>query len=214
LRQRGTLQRWLFRAKPLTALPFTGGGVMKRLGGVVFAAGFVLVAGCSSIPAAQAPGSSQGPAVSRGCEHYNRHQYEVCYAYVVNDTLLARVPFYKFGRDPLLGPAALTRIESRFYGAARRFIISQTKGWPQHVDVSAPVIRIVGPVPVSANLATATIRTIETWLVRTEPGASGKAGRVLFAETNVHHTVKLRRTPTMLCLEGHCLHKWVVTLIR
>lgn len=188
--------------------------MMKRPAKAVFAAACLLAAGCSSTPVTQAPSSSPGPAVSHGCEHYNRHQYEVCYAYVVNDTLLARVPFYKVGRDPILGPIALTRLESRFYGAAQRFIISQTKGWPQHVDVSVPVIRIVGPVRVSANLATATIHTIETWLVRTEPAASGKRGRVLFAEANVHHTIKLKRTPTMLCLGGHCLHKWVVILIR
>jgi hypothetical protein len=82
------------------------------------------------------------------------------------------------------------------------------------VDVSVPRIRIVGPVTVSANLATATMHTIETWLVRAEASASGTPGPVLFAETNVHHTIMLDRTPTMLCLDRHCLHKWVVIRIR
>jgi len=143
----------------------------------------------------------------------SRHQYEVCYAYVVNDSLLARVPYYEVGRQPVLGPAALTRLKSRYYGAARRFIIDQTKSWPRHVDVSTPSIRIVGAVSVSANLATATMHVIETWLVRAEPHGS-KPGRVLFAETNARHTISLDRTPTILCLAGHCLHKWVVVRIR
>ena len=153
-------------------------------------------------------------SVSRGCAHFQRHQYEVCYAYVVNDTVLARVPYYEFGRDPALGPAALTRLDSRFYGPARWSIIRQARGWPRHVDVSAPQIRIIGRVSVSANLATATLHTVETWLVRAESGPGGKPGRVLFAEKDAHLTITLHRTPTMLCLGGHCLHKWVVVRIR
>jgi len=180
------------------------------------AAAFVFVSASASSHGAQAAGSRSGPpvAVSRGCAQFQRHEYEVCYAYVVNDTLLARVPYYKFGRGPVLGPPALTRLKSRFYGPAQQFIIGQTRGWPQHVDVSAPRIRIVGQVAVPANLATATMHTIETWLVRAEPGSSRKEGRVLLAETDVHHTITLDRTPTKLCLGGHCLHKWVVVRIR
>jgi len=149
-----------------------------------------------------------------GCEHLRRHQYEVCYAYLVNDSLLARVPYYESGREPAFRRIALTRLESRYYGAARRLIIRQARNWPRQVDVSVPDIRIIGAVKVSANLRTATIHTIETWLVRSEPRAHGRAGRVLFAETNDRHTISLERTPTMLCLLGHCLHKWVVVRIR
>jgi hypothetical protein len=69
-------------------------------------------------------------------------------------------------------------------------------------------------VSVSASLATATIHTIETWLVRAEPRVGGKSGRVLFAETNARHTISLDREPTILCAFGHCLHKWVVVRIR
>ena len=151
--------------------------------------------------------------VSRSCGQLAQDQFEVCYAYVVDDSLLARVPYYEVGRQPVLGWLALTRFESRYYGAARRLIIAQTKDWPRQVEVSAPSIEIVGPVRVSANLATATITTIETWLVRAEPTA-GKSGRVLLAETDARHTIRLDRTPTVLCLAGHCLHKWVVVQIR
>jgi len=174
----------------------------------------MVVAACSSSPVLSVPGSNTSLSVSRGCEHLSRHQYEVCYAYLVNDSLLARVPYYEVGRQPALGPLALTRLKSRYYGAAGRFIIGQTKGWPRQVDVSVPSIRIVGTVTVSANLATATINTIETWLVRAEPKAGSKFGRVLFAETNARHAISLERTPTILCAAGHCLHKWVVVQIR
>jgi hypothetical protein len=176
------------------------------------AVGCIWLSSCGSLgsPATQAKPVS----VSSGCAHFQRHQYEVCYAYLVNDTILARVPYYEFGRDPTLGPAALTRLESRFYGSARWSIIRQAREWPRHVDVSAPEIRIVGPVSVSANLATATLHTVETWLVRAESGLPGKPGRVLFTEKDARLTIPLHRTPTMLCLAGHCLHKWVVVLIR
>jgi len=176
------------------------------------AAACIWLSSCGSLGTAapEAPPVS----VSRGCAHFQRHQYEVCYAYVVNDTFLARVPYYESGRDPALGLPALTRLKSRFYDPARRSIIRQTSGWPRHVDVSAPQIRIVGRVAVSANLATATLHTVETWLVRAESGPGGKPGRVLFAEKDAHLTITLHRTPTMLCLADHCLHKWVVVRIR
>src|SRR6266566_4664909 len=118
---------------------------------------------------------------------------------------LLRLP----GERHLPRPPALTRLKSRFYGPARRSIIRQTKGWPRHVEVSAPRIRIIGRVAVSANLATATLHTVETWLVRTAAGAKGKPGKVLFTEKNKHLVITLHRTPTMLCVAGHCLHKWV-----
>lgn len=152
--------------------------------------------------------------VSRGCAHFSRHQYEVCYAYLINDSLLGRLPFYLAGHEPGLRQLALTRLESRFYGPARRMIIRQVRKWPRKVDVAVPVIRIVGPVRVSAHLRTATIHTIETWLVRAERRANGRPDRVLFAERDARHTILLERTPTMLCLLGHCLHKWVVVRIR
>jgi hypothetical protein len=174
----------------------------------------LIAAACTSGPVPSAPGPDTSALLSRGCEHFIRHQYEVCYAYLVNDSLLARVPYYEVGRQPTLGSLAVTRLKSRYYGPAQRLLIGQTRGWPSHVDVSVPSIRIVGPVSVAANLATATIHTIETWVVRAEPSAGSKVGRVLFAETGAHHTITLDRTPTILCLAGHCLHKWVVVQIR
>jgi hypothetical protein len=174
----------------------------------------MITAACSSGPVVPALGSDASSLASRGCAHFSRHQYEVCYAYLVNDSLLARVPYYQVGRQPVLGPPVLARLKSRYYGPARHFLIDQTKGWPRHVDVSVPSIRIAGSISVSANLATATIHTVETWLVRSEPRAGSNSGRVLFAETNARHTVSLQRTPTILCLVGDCLHKWVVVRIR
>jgi len=112
-----------------------------------------------------------------------------------------------------LQSAALTRLDSRYYGPARRFLIRQTRHLPRQVDFSVPIISIVGAVRVSAHLRTATIHTIETWLVRAEP-RGGRPGRVLLAERNAHRTIRLKRTPTMLCVLGHCLHKWAVTRIR
>jgi hypothetical protein len=105
--------------------------MMKRqapMAGLISAC--ILVSACVSSPGAPAPSRHSAPpvSVSHGCAHFARHQYEVCYAYVVNDTWLARMPYYKFGRDPVLGPPALTRLQSRFYGAARRFIIGQARG--------------------------------------------------------------------------------------
>jgi hypothetical protein len=185
----------------------------KLLPLAAMSAACLAVAACSAGSTLSAAGSDTSSLAARGCAHVSRHQYEVCYAYVVNDSLLARVPYYQAGRRAVLGPAALARLKSRYYGAAQRLVIDQTKSWPRSVDVSVPSIRIVGPVRVSANLATATIHTIETWLVRAEPHG-GKPGRVLFAETSAHHTISLDRTPTILCLAGHCLHKWVVVRIQ
>ena len=194
--------------------PVTARDLMTRLlGPVVVAVACMITAACASVPVPPKPGSDATPVVSRGCGHLARDQFEVCYAYVVDDSLLARVPYYEVGRQPLLGPLALARLESRYYGAARRLVIAQTRGWPRQVDVSVPSIEIVGPVRVSANRATATITTIETWLVRAKP-AAGSPGRVLLAETDARHTIWLNRTPTILCLAGHCLHKWVVVQIR
>src|SRR5258707_7927431 len=169
---------------------------MTRLLGLAMAAAMCTIAvACASVPVLPESGSSTPSVVSRGCEHVSRHQYEVCYAYIANDSLLARVPYYQVGRQPVLGPLALTRLESRYYGQARRFLIEQTKRWPRRVDVSVPAIRIVGRVTVSANLGTATITTVETWLVRAEPRAGSPSGRVLFAETDVRHMILPRRAP-------------------
>src|SRR6266480_4539038 len=160
----------------------------------IVGAASMIAAGCSSglVTPSHRPDTSS--LLSRGCEHFSRHQYEVCYAYLVNDSLLARVPYYEVGRQPVLGSPALARLKSRYYGPAQRLLIGQTKGWPSHVDVSPPRIQIIGPVSVSANLATATIHTIETWMVRAEPPAGSKAGRLLFAETDAHHTVRHARS--------------------
>lgn len=184
------------------------------LRGLVIGVVCLTAAACADGRVLPAPSRDSVSVVSRGCAHFSRHQYEVCYAYLINDSLLGRLPFYQAGREPGLRRPALTRLKSRYYGSARRLLIRQVRHWPRQVDAALPFIRIVGPVRVSAHLRTAIIHTIETWLVRAEPRAHGKPGRVLFVERNVRHTILLERTPTMLCAFGHCLHKWVVVRIR
>ena len=188
---------------------------MKRLALIALRVSFVLLAtGLLVLCALLASCSSQSSAtgsqteVSQDCAKFDRHQYEVCFAYVVNNTLLARVPFYKLGRNPDLGPAAKQRFESRYYGTAQRQIEAQAAAWPVKVEVKAPEISIVGGPHVTADLSSATISTVESWLVTT------RSGRVLFKERGVHYTITLRRVPTVLCVSGGgCLHKWVVANI-
>lgn len=124
----------------------------RLLRGLVIAVVCLIAVACTDSRVLPGPDRHSVSAVSRGCAHLHRHQYEVCYAYLVNDSLLARVPFYEAGREPALRRPALTRLKSRYYG--------------------------------------------------------------LFAERNAPHAVLLERAPTMLCLLGHCLHKWVVVRIR
>jgi hypothetical protein len=163
----------------------------------------------------QAPPSTLGPTgpsakdatrtAADSCLHISRHQYEVCVAYVANASYLARLPFYKFAYSPNadLARASRQRLESRYSGTARAQIERQTATWPApgELDVYLPSIRI-DAVRVAADLSTATLTTHETWLVRTQHGAT------LFSERNARHTITLARVP------GVVLHKWVVTAIR
>src|SRR5258708_14284670 len=119
---------------------------MTRLLGLAMAAAMCTLAwACASVPVLPESGSSAPWVVSRGCEHVSRHQYEVCYAYIANDSLLARVPYYQVGRQPVLGPLALTRLESRYYGQARRFLLEQPKRSPPRARVSGPPPPLAGP---------------------------------------------------------------------
>src|SRR5260221_9796230 len=119
---------------------------MTRLLGLAMAAAMCTIAvACASVPVLPESGSSTPSVVSRGCEHVSRHQYEVCYAYIANDSLLARVPYYQVGRQPVLGPLALTRLETRYYGQARRFLFAHTKRVAPPADVSVAPTPKVGP---------------------------------------------------------------------
>jgi len=181
-------------------------------------------AGCASAQRSGAPNAPKGTsappstvggsgpsaidaarASAKVCLHVDRHQYEVCTAYVANASYLARLPFYKFGRsaDADLARTFREHLESRYTGAARSLVERQTAGWPgpSQLDVFLPTIRI-DSVSVAANLSTARLTTHETWLVRTE------GGRTLFAERDVAHVITLARVPALV------LHKWVVTAIR
>jgi hypothetical protein len=144
-------------------------------------------------------------AAAKVCLHADRHQYEVCAAYVANASYLARLPYYKFGHsaDADLARTFRERLESRYTAAARSMIERQAAGWPgpSELDVFLPTIRI-DSVQVAADLSAARLTTHETWLVRTE------SGHVLFEERDAAHVISLARVP------GLVLHKWVVTAIR
>jgi len=162
------------------------------------------------------PVVNSSAAAQSACSQSAQHEYEVCFAYLFNDTLAARVPLYQDSRSLApgyynnvrescagynLGQAATCRLLSRYYGAASAFLENQAKTWPAQVEVSWPQISID---QVTSNLSTntATISDHETWLVKTE------AGQILFAETNQPHTITLSR------VQGILLHKWVVTSIN
>jgi hypothetical protein len=174
-----------------------------------------------SVAPAPPPSTAELPLVNSSasaqsvCAEVDQHQYEVCFAYLFNDTLLSRVPFYKSSRsqDPgfyeatregcvghTLGSAVTCRLWSRYYGSARTMLQQQTANWPKHVDVAPPHVTIDA---VESNLATnsATIQTHENWQVTANEN-------VLFAENNQPHTITLER------VSGLVLHKWVVTSIR
>ncbi len=172
-------------------------------------------AGTAHPPKATSPPSTvggNGPSAidaareaARVCLHADRHQYEVCTAYVANASYLARLPFYKLGHSSSsdLARTFRGRLESRYTGAARAQLERQTASWPgpSQLDVFLPSIRI-DSVTVAADLSTARLTTHETWLVRVE------GGRTLFAESNAAHVISLARVPSVV------LHKWVVTAIR
>lgn len=127
---------------------------------------------------------------------------EVCTAYVANATVAARYPYYQIRHaDTVVGRAAVSRLRSRYTGAAYQFLVRQTASWPADVRVRLPSIHI-DSLSVSADENTAVLHTHETWRVETD------SGRALFAENNKAHTITMRRVP------GVVLHKWVVTDIR
>jgi hypothetical protein len=176
-------------------------------------------ASAPAAPSATAEVSTQidsSTAAQAACARFSQHEYEVCFAYLVNDTLLARVPFYQGSRSQApgyyhailegcvgqtLGEAAKCRLWSRYYDPARAALEQQVAGWPGDVDVDFPRVSIVA-VQSDLGTNTAIIQTQETWRV------TAADGTVLFAENNQPHTITLRR------VQGLALHKWVVISIK
>jgi hypothetical protein len=144
-------------------------------------------------------------ATARSCLHIVHHELEVCSAYVGNASYLARVPFYKLSRSSNADVARVFRqhLEARYQDEARSQIEQQTADWPppSQLDVYLPTIQI-DSITVAANLSTATLRTHETWLVKTE------SGQTLLTERNQQHTITMEHVPSTV------LEKWVVTEIR
>lgn len=152
-----------------------------------------------------APLVSTGPERAKECLHVNQHVYEVCYAYVVNDSAGALWWYYKYAHspNPARALAARNRLESRYTGQARRLVEGRVAAkWPKksETEVALPRITIVSVVSDLVNNQ-AILVTSETWRV------TNKAGKIIYSETMRHH-IRVQR------VQGLILHKWVVTLIN
>lgn len=148
--------------------------------------------------------TTQGTNTAQACLHYTNHTYEVCYAYIVNSSLGALLPYYSYAHsgDPLLADAVAFHLNERYVGQANTVVTNRVAGWPAgSTDVGLPDIRVTS---VTSSLATntATLHTVESWKV------TGENGQVLFQESNVPHTITMHRVPSYI------LHKWVVTNIN
>jgi hypothetical protein len=154
---------------------------------------------------AAAAGAPPAAASTEACATLADRRLEICTAYVVNATLLARVPFYLASgvENQTLLRLARHRLESRYQGAARAAIEAQVAAWPAgDVDVQAPDVDI-DAVTVGPRGRRAVLRTHETWLVKKRDPATG-AATVVFQEVNRPHDVVMAR------VRGIVLHKWVV----
>jgi hypothetical protein len=152
---------------------------------------------------APAPASAGG-----ACASLSDRRLEVCTAYVVNATLLARVPFYLSSgvENTALLRLARFRFESRYEGSARAAIEAQVANWPVgDVDVATPKVSI-DSVAVGTRGLRAVLRTRETWLVKKRDPATG-ALTTVFQEVVTPHNVVMAR------VRGLLLHKWVVASI-
>ena len=139
------------------------------------------------------------------CLTFANHEYEVCTAYIFNASMADLVPYYMYANtdNGSLSRLMTYRLGSRYTGQADDGIIRRVSQWPKgNNDVDVPQIKVLS---VNASLATdtATLRTQETWLVRSEA-----TGSTVYREDNAYHTVMLERVPSYL------LHKWVVTDIE
>ena len=148
--------------------------------------------------------SSSATNTLKQCLKFQGHIYEVCTAYIVNSQLGALLPYYKYAHSGNIsaGKVVSDHLEKRYTGQARQIIVNRIRPWPiTEYNVATPAIRIIA---VTSDLVnnTATLTTEETWQVRSA------AGKVVFQENNVRHTIQMQRMPSYL------LHKWVVTSIQ
>jgi uncharacterized membrane protein YjdF len=153
-----------------------------------------------------APVSAQVPTTQTtdGCYAYTNHEYEVCFAYLVNSSLAVLAPFYTYANSPntTLNRYVTYRLGSRYYGTAYTTMASRVARWPVgNNHVAIPNIDIL---TVRSNLETntATIVTQESWLV------TDMYERTIYQEAGQRHVVQMARVPSYI------LHKWVVTDIR
>jgi hypothetical protein len=171
-------------------------GQAQALSGISLPSISGLSAGNDSVPL---PEITSHPCLSGSTRHF-----EVCFAYIVNCSYEARLPYYNFGNsdNSSRGNLAAHRLSSRYQSQGLALIRSQVAGWnTAEPDVSLPKISILS-VNVSADENTAVVATKETWRV------SDAGGHVLFEETNQPHTITMHR------VKGIILHKWVVYQIH
>lgn len=169
---------------------------MLRLGAIAFSALLLGVAGS----ARAAPNTT---ALSSDCLQYKGHTYEVCFAFAVNCTAGAMLPYFKYGRsaNAAISRTARNRLESRYTDRARQKLETMVNSWPPgDKEVSLSQLRIISAKSsLVSNTATLVIRW--SWGVF-------HANSEFSGEINARHTITMHRVP------GLVLHKWVVTSIR
>jgi hypothetical protein len=156
----------------------------------------VLAVALAAVQAAQ----TRSGGTTSACAHYTGHVYEVCFAYIFNDSSLALRNYYRLVHSPDRQKAQDAREDLlyRFRGDAMRQIVRRAGKWPAGVnDVSIPKITIVSA---KASLASnrALLATRESWQV------TAANGRVLFVQSSQPRRV------TMCRIQGKLLHIWVV----
>lgn len=175
------------------------GGVMRKLVLAVALLPALLLAGAAT----GATGNLDRSGKISECLQWEGQLYRVCYAYVVNASLGARLPFYKQGSSGSEARARLARFrfESRYDGKARMTIENEVDSWRSGpVDVSLPKIEIID-VNHKEGSRLATLVTRERWVVKTPEGK-------LLYSTSGQFTVTLNETA------GLITSKWIVVTIK
>ncbi len=142
------------------------------------------------------------PGTLQQCLKYQGHVYEVCYAYIVNSSLGALLPYYAYAHSGNLtaGKIVSNHLEKRYVGQARQVVVERVRGLPRgKFEIGLPFIKIVS---VSSDGNNAQLTTEETWQVHDQ------AGNVVYQENGLRHQVSMQRVPS------YVLHKWVVSSLQ
>lgn len=174
----------------------------KSITGIITGIAVMFMVAASSAPAS-ALSTSATHGTNNSCLQFTNHEYEVCTAYIFNSSLADLLPYYEYAHSPngALSSFVQYRLGSRYTGQAYNVITNRVASWPMgDLDVGVPKIKILS---VHSSLATntATLKTEETWKIKTESGA------VVYREKHAVHAITMQRVPSYI------LHKWVVTNI-